>query len=208
MANILHINCSPRGMEAESSQLSRKIVEHLERLSHGAKTVRRMLGDGTIPHIDASYATALGETQQSAAERGPQGSMAYSETLVQELETADYVVIGTPMHNFTVPSVLKAWVDHVVRVRRTFDISSAGKIALLPDRPVFVAVSSGARYSGESSRQPDYLTPYLTFVLDMIGLRNVTFFSIEGTSSDLAHLAKSRDITDAALWKHFLSLSI
>jgi FMN-dependent NADH-azoreductase len=60
-------------------------------------------------------------------------------------------VIGTPMHNFTVPSALKAWIDHIVRVRRTFNVTPAGKVAMLRDRPVFIAVSSGGRFP-ESER--------------------------------------------------------
>ena len=53
--------------------------------------------------------------------------MSRSEELIQELESSDFVVIGTPMHNFTVPSALKAWIDHVVRVRRTFNVTPTEK---------------------------------------------------------------------------------
>ncbi|HEY4276507.1 MAG TPA: NAD(P)H-dependent oxidoreductase [Rhizomicrobium sp.] len=208
MKSILLINCSPRGEAAESHWLSRQIVEHLLRLEPTAIVTERRLGDGTIPHIDAQYATALGQTQKAEVEFAPQGSMAYSEELVQELERADFVVIGTPMHNFTVPSVLKAWIDHIARVRRTFDMAPDGKIALLADRPVFVAVSSGARYSGDRARQPDFLTPYLTFVLGMIGLRRVTFFSVEGTSSSSERLSKVREEAVFAIKDHFFACAL
>jgi FMN-dependent NADH-azoreductase len=207
MTSILHISCSPRGAAAESQKLSRQIVRHLQLIAPASLVVERMLGDGAIPHVDDQYATALGQTQQAEIERIPSGSMTYSEELVQELENADFVVIGTPMHNFTVPSVLKSWIDHVARVRRTFDMTSDGKIALLANRTVFVAVSSGARYSGDRARQPDFLTPYLTFVLDMIGLRNVTFFSIEGTSSSPERLAEAREEADRAMRRHFSALA-
>jgi FMN-dependent NADH-azoreductase len=53
--------------------------------------------------------------------------MSRSEELIQELESANCVAIATPMHNFTVPVGLKAWIDHVVRVRRTFDATAHGK---------------------------------------------------------------------------------
>ena len=123
-----------------------------------------------------------GGTQQSISEIFPRGSMSRSEELIQELESSDYVVIGTPMHNFTVPSALKAWIDHIVRVRRTFNPSKDGYVGVLRDRPVFVAVSSGGRFSGERARQPDLLTPYLKAVLGVIGLHDLTFFSAEGSS--------------------------
>jgi len=207
MTTILHITCSPRGPSAESHKLSQKIVEQLIRLAPAATVVERALGDGAIPHIDGRYATALGQNDQTDVERMPIGSMAYSETLVEELDRADYLVIGTPMHNFTVPSVLKAWIDHIARVRRTFDITDHGKVSRLADRPVFVAVSSGARFAGDRAHQPDFLTPYLSFVLGMIGLRDVTFFLLEGTSSDPARLAEARKRAHEKMQSHFSALA-
>ncbi len=166
----------------------------------------RVIGGGTIPHIDASYASALGATESSFAEAFPMGSMSRSEELIQELERSDYVVIGTPMHNFTVPSALKAWIDHVVRVRRTFDSTKEGYVGRLRDRPVFIAVSSGGRYSGERARQPDFLTPYLRAILGIIGLHNLTVFSIEGTALGQDALGEARIKTDQALEEHFRRL--
>jgi FMN-dependent NADH-azoreductase len=191
---ILHVSCSPRGPASESYRLSRTIIGFLQKRYPTAILVKRVVGHGAISHIDESYATALGAMDPSPVERTPTGSMAHSEALIQELESADFVVIGTPMHNFTVPSALKAWIDHIVRVRRTFSATPQGKVAALRDRPVFIAVSSGARYSGERARQPDFLTPYLKAILATIGLRDLTFFSIEGTAlgPDAVVRAKTR----------------
>ena len=202
---ILHINCSPRGEVSESHRMARKIVELLLVKEPTAVLTNRILGGGTIGHIDASYATALGATQPSFAETFPRGTMSRSEELIQELESSDYVVIGTPMHNFAVPSALKAWIDHVVRVRRTFNATKSGYVGTLRDRPVFVVVSSGGRYTGERARQPDFLTPYLKAVFDVIGLRSLTFFSVEGSSLGLDALAKARREADLAVQEYFSS---
>jgi len=95
-------------------------------------TVIRPIG-GAIVDLDESYATALGTTERSFAELFAEGSMSRSEELIQELESADFVVIATPMHNFTVPVALKACIDHVVRVRRTFNVTAEGKVGALRD---------------------------------------------------------------------------
>jgi FMN-dependent NADH-azoreductase len=76
--------------------------------------------------------------------------------------------------------VLKAWIDHVVRVRRTFAITPDGKAGLLRDRPVHVAVVSGGRFTGAFARQPDFLTPYLKVALATIGLHDLRFTAMEG----------------------------
>ncbi len=187
---ILHVSCSPQGATAESSKLSRRIVDLLLEIDPAADVVERPIGEVPIPHVDANYAAAQ---HSPMAEVGPQGSIALSEILIQELEAADTVVIGTPMHNLAAPSTLKAWIDHVVRARRTFDMTADGKRGTLSDRPVFVAVSSGGVFSGERARQPDYLTPYLRLMLGTIGLKDVTFFCVEGTARDPASVAKARE---------------
>jgi FMN-dependent NADH-azoreductase len=168
-----------------------------------ATLVNREIGDGAISHIDKDYAISQG----ASADVSQEGSMALSEELIQELEGSHMVVIGTPMHNFTVPSALKAWLDHVVRARRTFNVTADGKVGTLHDRPVFVAISSGGRVSGERARQPDFLTPYLKAVLGIVGLHDLTFFSVEGTGSSPGSVAEARTRTDRALQDYFASFS-
>ena len=123
MRKILHVSCSPRGQASESHRLAQKIIRLLLQRDPSALLVDRVIGGGAISHIDEDYAIS----QSSSADVSQEGTMAHSEELIQELERSDYVVIGTPMHNFTVPSVLKAWIDHIVRARRTFNITPAGE---------------------------------------------------------------------------------
>jgi FMN-dependent NADH-azoreductase len=197
---ILHISCSPRGRAAESDRLAQKIIGFLLEKEPVAILTNRMIGGGAIAHVDENYALA----QHSAtAEVSQVGSVATSEVLIQELESSDIVVIGTPMHNLSVPSALKAWIDHVVRAGRTFKVTREGKVGTLCNRPVFVAVSSGGRFSGERARQQDFLTPYLKVILGTVGLHNVTFFSVEGTGAGPDAIAEARAATDRALEAYF-----
>jgi FMN-dependent NADH-azoreductase len=92
MMKILHLNCSPRGQTSESYRLSRKIVGYLLDSEPTATVI--------IPPIGGAVAD-LGPSDRSR--NFAEGSMSQSEELIQELESADFVVIATPMHNFTVP---------------------------------------------------------------------------------------------------------
>ena len=198
---ILHVSCSPRGLAAESYRLSQKIIAQLLLKAPRATIANRVLGLGGIPPIDENYAISQG----SSADVSQEGSMAQSEELIQELESADVVVISTPMHNLAVPATLKLWIDHVVRARRTFKMTKAGKVGTLQDRPVFVAIASGGRFSGERAQQPDFLVPYLKTILGMIGLHDLTFFSVEGTGFGPEAVAETRVKTDEAVREHFSS---
>jgi FMN-dependent NADH-azoreductase len=200
---ILRINCSPRGARSESGRLAQSIVDILLRQNRDATVTVRELGGGSLAHVDEAYATALGS--MGVAEEGAcaTGSMPQSDRLIEELESSDCVVIATPMHNFTVPSTLKAWLDHIVRVRRTFHPTPAGKVGTLHDRPVYVAISSGGRFSGDRARQPDFLTPYLTAILATIGLRSVNFFAVEGTGMGPQAIDGLRSKTADEIATHF-----
>ena len=204
MKKILHVSCSPRGQAAESHRLAQKIIGFLLQKEPTAVLVNRVIGGGAISHVDENYAMS----QQSSADISQEGSIARSEELIREIEISDFVVIGTPMHNFTVPSALKAWIDHVVRVRRTFNSTKEGYVGRLRDRPVFVAVSSGGRYSGERARQPDFLTPYLRAILGIIGLHDLTVFSIEGTALGPDAVVEARIRADQAIENHFRSFVV
>ncbi|MFK8330710.1 FMN-dependent NADH-azoreductase [Pseudomonas sp. BJa5] len=199
MKRILHVSCSPRGEVAESFRLARRIIERLQQNEPTAHLTHRVIGDGSLPHIDADHA----QSQASDSDVSPVGSMARSEALIQELECAHCIVISTPMHNLAAPSALKAWIDHVVRVRRTFTITRSGKVGLLADRPVYVAISSGGRFSGELARQPDFLTPYLKAILPTIGLHDLRFFSVQGTNAAQEYVLQAREHAEQALQEHF-----
>jgi FMN-dependent NADH-azoreductase len=84
-------------------------------------------------------------------------------------------------------------------------VTPAGKLPLLHDRPIFIAISSGGRFSGEGARQPDFLTPYLKAILGMIGLHNLTFFSVQGTAFGAEAVAAARTRANSDLREHFAS---
>ena len=125
----------------------------------------------------------------------PAPALAASEALIEELAAADVLVVATPMHNYGVPAVLKAWVDQIVRIHRTFASTPGGKVGMPADRPVWLVVASGGWFTGPSPSgapaQPDFLTPYLRAVLATIGIRDLHILTLEGVT-------RGADIAEAA----------
>jgi len=177
--NILHIDCSPRP-ESHSRQLSAAIVEKILEVAPGAGISRRDFAAAPLPHASPDYATTLSSPATLATPL--KGALDLSEALIQEVEAADVIVIGTPMNNLTVPSVLKAWIDQILRAGRTFVSTPAGKVGMLRDRPVFIGIASGGVFTGDRANQPDFLTPYLSVVLGSIGLKTLQFLSVQATA--------------------------
>ena len=176
MSEILVVHCSPHGSLALADEIVREAVTNLRRSTPRRRVVERNLAEAALPTLDREYAAAV-----IAGEPDSAPVFARSETLIRELEDCDYLVIATPVHNFTVPAALKLWIDYVVRAGRTFRTEAGKKSGLLADRPTLVVVSSGGFFTGDSARQPDFLSPYLLHVLQTIGIKDVRFICLQGT---------------------------
>lgn len=177
---LLFIECSPRGDKATSSEFGRHLLSAIT--AHVGREIRvteRNLGSEPLPPISAAYAESLLLPAEEARARFP-GQLGISDLLIAELEAADLLVIATPVHNFTVPAALKAWIDYVVRYDVTFKYTAEGKVGLLHDRPTLIAVTSGGAMFSDPPAQPDFFRPYLRAVLGVIGLHDVTIAQSTG----------------------------
>lgn len=110
-----------------------------------------------------------------------------ADTLITELEDADVLVIGAAFYNFTIPSTLKAWIDHVIRVGRTFGYVEGRPTGLLPaGKRAVIVVASGGKYSEGPAAPLDFFVPYLTMILGMVGIQDVTVIRAEQQSNPAA----------------------
>ncbi|UEO01209.1 NAD(P)H-dependent oxidoreductase [Acidiferrobacter thiooxydans] len=193
MMILLHIIASARGELSHSRRAGQAAAQALLTQCPSLTLIERNLGRFPIPHPDARFveASLMPEDQRGDAQHA---ALTLSETLIDELDTADFVVLSTPMHNFTVPSVLKAWLDHIVRPRRTFRITASGKIGLLRDRPVRILLACGGAL-GDAAEQIDFATPYLRYVFATIGITDLQVLPLE----NLNRGAGAQAVTQASL---------
>ncbi len=185
MTRILRIDSSSR----KSNSISRRVGDHLESslLARDPATQiqTRDLADNRIPHIkDETIAGYYTPTHQMTADL--EEATALSDTLIAELFQADLLILTVPMYNFSVPSSLKAWIDHIVRINRTFAYDGVAFKGLLPLRTAHVVCAYGATGYGEG--QPfaaaDFAKPYLAFLLGFLGIKDIRFHVVEATTAD------------------------
>lgn len=176
MNNILVINSSVSGDASVSRLLVEYAVRQLLEVNPNAATTYRDLGDAHVPHLTSSTVAGVRAVAGSQAELDAQ---ALSDELIAELRAADTVVIGAPMYNFSIPSSLRAWFDHVVRPRVTFSYGEDGPKGLLPGKRVIVIESRGGLYSEGPAKVMDFQEPYLTTLLGFVGITDVTFIHAE-----------------------------
>ena len=189
MTTVLQILVSPRPASF-SRRIARGITARIVASAPAARVIERDLAADPPPHPEIDLYEAI----LSPIADDPR--FALSERLIAELEAADIVVIGTPMNNFTVPSTLKAWIDHIVRIRRTFRSTPEGKIGTLHDRPVVVVTAHGGYCGDTPPGQPDFLTPYLRAIFATIGINSIEFLPLEGLSRGPDAVARALDRAD------------
>ncbi len=188
---LLQIDASPR-QDSASRQLTSHFVEYWKQQVSGGQVVQRDLANSPLGLVTDDWIAGAfsNPAQHSAAHRS---ALQYSDKLIEELHSADVIVIGDPMHNFTISARLKAWLDQVVRFGKTFSFGESGPKGLLTGKKVYVFTSRGGSYEpGTPTAQFDFQEPYLRHVLAFIGMTDVTFIHAENQSKpELAPAAKA-----------------
>jgi FMN-dependent NADH-azoreductase len=131
MTMILHIDASARDDQDEiprhrslSRQLSRRFVNTWTTRRPTDQIIRRDLASNPPPFINQTWISAVFTPSETRTVEQRE-AVAISDVLISELRSADVIVIGTPMYNYGMPAVLKAWIDQVVRIGKTFTFDLA-----------------------------------------------------------------------------------
>lgn len=181
MASLLHIDSSVRQQGSLSRQLGGEFLAKWQAANPDGKVVTRDLAANPVPHLTEQMLGAyFTPVEQRNAEQAQ--TIKTSDALVDELLAADTIVIGAPMYNFSVPSGLKAWIDHVARAGRTFKYGPNGPEGLVHGKKVIVFVASGGVYSAGPAAAYDHVTTYLRTVLGFLGMTDVSFIVAEGVA--------------------------
>ena len=176
--NILHIDASASdSVASHTRRLSSELVERLKTANPGATIVYRDLVANPLPHVDMTIRHAW--TAENTGDTKLAETMSRSKALVDELKAADLVVVGSPMYNFTIPSTLKAWIDHVAIAGQTFSYTAEGPRGLLSGK-VYLVLSSGGIYSEGPFAAYDHLSTYLTAIFNFLGVLDVEVIRAEG----------------------------
>lgn len=186
--HILVINSSASGTASVSRMLVGDLVKHLVEQHPQAKLSCRDLDENPVPQLTSATLAGVRGVPRTDAEMA---ARALSDELIAELRAADLIVIGAPMYNFSIPSSLRTWFDHVLRPRVTFAYSAAGPEGLLTGKRAIVIESRGGQYANGPDKANDFQEPYLRHLLGFIGITDLSFIHAEkvGFGPDARELA-------------------
>jgi FMN-dependent NADH-azoreductase len=179
---LLRVDSSPLGPDASfSRQLTAEFVQHWRQNNPGGRVLTRDLAATNLPPVNAEwigavYSPAAGLTQRQRE------TLAISDELIAEVEAADDYVFGVAMHNFSIPSVLKLWIDQVVRVGKTFSYENGVMAGKLRGKSATFLVASGGVYEpGTPAAGLNFVEPYLKSIFGKIGVTDTNFINAGGT---------------------------
>lgn len=177
MTKILIVSSSPKGDQSQSLALAREFADHLP---EAAITVRDLAAD-PVPHLDQATVAAF-YTDADERTDAQKVLVARSDALIAEIKAHDLIVVAAPMHNFGVPSALKAWIDHVCRAGETFRYSSNGPEGLLAGRELVAIVTRGGNYGPDGpAPQHDHQTGYFETIGWFLGFDHTHIVRAEAT---------------------------
>lgn len=180
--NILHLDSSMMSDSSVSSQISAAIVEHLmASLPHEQhQVVYRDLYANPPSLLTYEAMTAVRSGQEDVLDTGTHQVVAEIQQAIDELFACDVLVIGAPMYNHTIPTVLHAWIDLICQAGKTFRYTPQGPEGLIPAKPLYIASSRGGVYSTPETLPFDQQEVYLCSIFALAGLTDVTIFRAEG----------------------------
>jgi FMN-dependent NADH-azoreductase len=186
MSTLLHIDSSPLGAYSVTRHLTNEFVQSWKAANPNGTVITRDLNATTIPPITGAWVGAV-YTPADALTSEQKELTALSNTLVDELFAADEYVIGVPMHNFSIPSPLKLWIDQVARKEKTFSYATGTPVGLLTGKTAHIITSSGGSYDiGTAYESLNHVQPYLKSLFGFLGVKDLTFVNVGGAAALMA----------------------
>lgn len=181
MSTLLHFDTSP--LEGSiTRELTGEFVKVWKAAHPDGTVISRDLAAHPSKPVDGAWVGAA-YTPDAARTPAQKALLAESDELIGELERADEYVIGVAMHNFSIPSVLKLWIDQVARVGKTFAYGADGVKGLLEGKKATILVASGGVYEpGTPAGAMNFVEPYLRSMLGFLGIADVTFVTASGVA--------------------------
>ncbi|BCN24284.1 FMN-dependent NADH-azoreductase [Vibrio alfacsensis] len=186
MSRVLALKSSILGDYSQSNKL---VENYIKNVDHANLTVRDLAAE-PLPVLDFAIATALRATEDLSQQQ--QQVVNLSNTLIEEIKTADTLIIAAPMYNFTIPTQLKNWIDLIARAGVTFKYTENGVQGLVEGKKAIVVTTRGGIHKNSPT---DTMTPYLRTVLGFIGITDVEFVYAEALN--MGEDAATKGMTEA-----------
>ena len=182
MTTILHLDTSARTLDKSRSKhnsisrtLANSFRKQWQKKITDTEVIYRDLGANPPYFISESWISAVfTPDEQRTTEQN--ALLSLSDELIDEVIKADIILLSTPMYNYGMPAVLKAWFDQVIRVNKTFTFDlSRGDFPLQPilSGKTMVLIASCGEFGfhvGGVREKMNHLGPHIEVASQYLGI--------------------------------------
>lgn len=176
MSNILILNTGLNSQQSQSNKLTERYVQIRNQIQSNNHYTYRDLNEQALPHLTLEEMEAWSTPQEGRSD-AQQALAMWSDSLIEEINDQDEIIIGMPMYNMGVPSTFKAYIDRIARAGKTFRYTEKGPEGLLVGKKVTVLAARGGQYSGTPL---DTQTDFIKHIFGLMGITDVNFVYAEG----------------------------
>lgn len=180
MKKILHIVASPRGEDSRTLQVADAFLDaflksHKDFVVDELNLWKEPLPAMTMKRVDGKYVLLGGKDLFGELKE------AWEEIIqhIQRFTSADLYLLSTPMWNFSIPYVLKQYIDIIVQPKYLFRYTPQGPEGLVKNRKMIVCTSRGGEYTSDQMKPFDCQEPYLRTVFGFVGITDMTFINAQ-----------------------------
>jgi FMN-dependent NADH-azoreductase len=189
---ILRVDSSAKTENSESRRLTDRIIDGLKTNGKSLDVTVRDLNQ-SLPQVNTAWIEANNTPSDDQTDEHKK-TLALSNTLVGEIETADTLIVGVALYNFSITASLKLWIDLVCRARKTFAYVDGSPKGLMTGKKAIICFASGGT---PFESNIDFASGYLRHILGFIGITDVTFISADKHFMDDQSLINANAAVDA-----------
>jgi FMN-dependent NADH-azoreductase len=181
MKRLIHIIATPRGEESRTLSVSGVFLEafqkkHADWVIDELNLCTEKLPSLTQKSVSGKYVLLQGKNLRGSLKD------TWNEILqhIDRFKNADFFLISAPMWNFSIPYILKQYIDLIVQPRYLFAYKEDGTVeGLVKGKKMVIITSRGGTYGGEAQKF-DHQEPYLRAIFGFVGFTDIAFIRAEG----------------------------
>lgn len=174
MRRILHIDASYSIASSASRVLSQAFIIACQKFHPEDTVLYRDLGRFPVPYINETWIAAIHSPPETHTPEMIE-ALKVSDPVLEEFLSVDCYVLGVPMYGFTIPATLKAYIEHLIRIGRTYEVNERGVQGLVHGKKALFITSRGGNYPPGSPFGEDHQAPYLRTIFWSFGITDVQF---------------------------------
>jgi FMN-dependent NADH-azoreductase len=204
MSKLIYITANPRS-EVDSLSLSvgRQFLNEYKDKHPQDEIVEIDTYSHHIPYIDVDVFNGWGKLQTGMAfeslSTDEKTKVSRINDLTEEFISGDKYVFVTPLWNFTIPPMMKAYIDTICIAGKTFKYTETGPVGLLNGKKALHIQASGGIYSQGPAASLEMGNKYIKTICNFLGIQDVQSIFIEGAAQtpDKASEIKEKAIDEA-----------